>query len=221
MKSPLKTHGGKSYLAKEIVSMMPRHSRYLEAFSGGLSVLLAKSPEGISEYANDLNGELMNFWRVLRDTPSRMLQSLWGTPLSTEEFAKAKDVAYTDPVKRVPELVERLRRVEVWNVPAIDAIHKLDCDDLLVYADPPYLHETRSTTQEYGQFEMTEKDHRELLDCLASMKGKFLLSGYDSRLYRNYEELCGWNRRTFDLPNNASSAKTKERKSEIVWCNYS
>ncbi len=264
MKSPLKTHGGKSYLAKEIVSMMPRHSRYLEAFSGGLSVLLAKSPEGISEYANDLNGELMNFWRVLRDTPSRMLQSLWGTPLSTEEFAKAKDVAYTDPVKRataffirnrqsrqglgkdyctptsrtrrgmnenvsawlsaidgLPELVERLRRVEVWNVPAIEAIHKLDCDDLLVYADPPYLHETRSTTQEYGQFEMTEKDHRELLDCLASMKGKFLLSGYDSRLYRNYEELCGWNRRTFDLPNNASSAKTKERKSEIVWCNYS
>lgn len=66
--TPLKTHGGKYYLATKIVALIPKHTRYLEPYAGGLSVLLAKPYEGISEYVNDLNGELTNFWRVLRDT---------------------------------------------------------------------------------------------------------------------------------------------------------
>lgn len=63
--SPLKWHGGKSYLAKQIVSLMPPHLTYCEPFAGGLSVLLAKDPEGISEVANDLNNHLAAFWGVL------------------------------------------------------------------------------------------------------------------------------------------------------------
>ncbi len=63
--SPLKWHGGKSYLAARIVGMMPAHTHYVEPFAGGLSVLLAKKPEGVSEVVNDLNGDLSIFWRVL------------------------------------------------------------------------------------------------------------------------------------------------------------
>lgn len=62
---PLKWHGGKHYLAKRIIALMPAHTHYVEPFAGGLSVLLAKSPDGVSEAANDLNGELHNFWTVL------------------------------------------------------------------------------------------------------------------------------------------------------------
>jgi DNA adenine methylase len=77
---PLKTHGGKQYLARRIVALMPQHLHYVEPFAGGLAVLLARDPadprlragngsgdRGVSELANDLNGRLMNFWRVPRD----------------------------------------------------------------------------------------------------------------------------------------------------------
>lgn len=65
---PLKWHGGKNYLARKIVEMMPSHLHYVEPYAGGLAVLLAKNPEGFSEVVNDINGELCNFWNVLRET---------------------------------------------------------------------------------------------------------------------------------------------------------
>ncbi|HET6573043.1 MAG TPA: DNA adenine methylase, partial [Fimbriiglobus sp.] len=65
--SPLKWHGGKSYLATRIVALMPPCTHYVEPFAGGLSVLLARNPDGISEVVNDLDGRLTGFWRVLQD----------------------------------------------------------------------------------------------------------------------------------------------------------
>ena len=63
---PLKWHGGKYYLAARIVALMPQHKHYVEPYAGGLSVLLAKDPDGVSEVVNDLHGQLTNFWRVLQ-----------------------------------------------------------------------------------------------------------------------------------------------------------
>jgi hypothetical protein len=65
--SPLKWHGGKHYLAARIVALMPPHTHYVEPFAGGLAVLLAKDPEGVSEVVNDVDGDLVNFWACLRD----------------------------------------------------------------------------------------------------------------------------------------------------------
>lgn len=89
--SPLKWHGGKSYLAARIVGMMPPHTHYVEPFAGGLSVLLAKNPEGVSEVVNDLNGELTNFWECLRDGVAfRLMQrQLEATPFSEWEHDEA------------------------------------------------------------------------------------------------------------------------------------
>ena len=80
---PLKWHGGKRYLADWIIDYIPRHLHYVEPFGGGLAVLLAKDPfddrhqwgdesheRGIREVVNDLNHELMNFWKVLQDEES-------------------------------------------------------------------------------------------------------------------------------------------------------
>jgi DNA adenine methylase len=74
--APLKWHGGKHYLASRIVALMPPHLHYVEPFAGGLAVLLARDPDdpdkwmpphkGVSEVVNDLDGRLINFWRVLR-----------------------------------------------------------------------------------------------------------------------------------------------------------
>ena len=49
---PLKWHGGKHYLASEIIALMPRHIHYVEPFFGGGSVLLRKPFEGVSEVVN-------------------------------------------------------------------------------------------------------------------------------------------------------------------------
>jgi DNA adenine methylase len=78
---PLKYHGGKFYLAKKLIAMMPQHLHYVEPFFGGGSVLLARDPardwmgngklksheKGCSEVVNDVNGSLMNFWAVIAD----------------------------------------------------------------------------------------------------------------------------------------------------------
>jgi DNA adenine methylase len=90
---PLKWHGGKHYLAPSIVALCPPHVHYVEPFAGGLSVLLAKGPEGVSEVVNDLNGELMNFWRVLQDEVlfANFRRVIEATPFSEREWQDADD----------------------------------------------------------------------------------------------------------------------------------
>src|SRR6266404_6600597 len=76
MKLPLKWHGGKYYLASKIASLMVPHLHYVEPFFGGGAVLLARDPDdsslwlaphkGVSEVVNDVNGRLINFWRILQ-----------------------------------------------------------------------------------------------------------------------------------------------------------
>jgi DNA adenine methylase len=70
MRPPITYFGGKILLADRIVATFPAHGHYVEPFCGSLSVLLAKAPSP-HETVNDLDGDLMTFWRVLRDQPSR------------------------------------------------------------------------------------------------------------------------------------------------------
>ncbi len=92
VKSPLKTHGGKSYLAERIVDLMPDHTCYVEPYAGGLSVLLAKDPEGVSEIVNDIDGDLTNFWRVIRDEKAfaSFQRSVEAIPFSEQEWHDAR-----------------------------------------------------------------------------------------------------------------------------------
>ena len=106
LKNPLKWHGGKSYLTKWIIDLMPMHLHYVEPFAGGLAVLLAKDPHderhqwgdksherGISEIVNDLNGELMNFWRVLQGEESfkQFQRIVEATPFSQPQWVEAEN----------------------------------------------------------------------------------------------------------------------------------
>lgn len=59
--------GGKSLLRKQIVARFPEHTAYAEPFCGGCWVVLAKPREmSKTEFLNDINGELSNFFRVVR-----------------------------------------------------------------------------------------------------------------------------------------------------------
>ena len=72
--------GGKRRLAKKILPLFPKHTCYLEAFVGAGSILLAKEPSK-SEVMNDLNGELINFFRMVRHHPKALNDELkWMLP---------------------------------------------------------------------------------------------------------------------------------------------
>ena len=65
MRTCIRYHGGKSYLAPKLVGLMPVHQRYLEPYFGGGSILFAKPHDGIAEWVNDINQEVTNFWCVM------------------------------------------------------------------------------------------------------------------------------------------------------------
>ncbi len=66
MKSPLCYMGGKSRLARKIASLIPPHETYAEAFAGAGWVFFAKT-ESRYESINDLNSDLISFYRVLQN----------------------------------------------------------------------------------------------------------------------------------------------------------
>ncbi|CBG73094.1 prophage DNA modification methylase [Streptomyces scabiei 87.22] len=102
MKSPVPYFGSKQRLAPWIASLLPRHDHYVEPFCGGLSVLFAKRPSRM-ETVNDLDSELMTFWRVLRDHPDELLRVCMLTPHSRTELA-----ATWEPTEGDLELARRI-----------------------------------------------------------------------------------------------------------------
>lgn len=109
---PLKWHGGKWYLAPKIVALMPPHTHYVEAYAGGLSVLLAKGPEGTSEVANDIDGQLSNFWRTLQqeESFSRFQRTLEAVPFSEAEWRDAGRAAGRDHLEQAVQFFIHCRQ---------------------------------------------------------------------------------------------------------------
>ena len=104
MKPPFAYYGGKTTLADRIVSLLPKHSHYVEPFAGSLAVLLAK-PRSEMETVNDLDQDLMTFWRVLRERPDELARVAALTPHSRAEHQAAYDLEASS------DELERARRV--------------------------------------------------------------------------------------------------------------
>ncbi|WP_432124029.1 DNA adenine methylase [Streptomyces sp. C10-9-1] len=104
LRSPVPYFGSKQRVAGWIVSLLPEHAHYVEPFCGGLSVLLAKRPS-LMETVNDLDGDLVTFWRVLRERPEDLVRACDLTPHARAEL----DAAW----KPTTDDVERARRVWV------------------------------------------------------------------------------------------------------------
>lgn len=103
---PFPYFGGKQTLAERIVALLPVARHYVEPFGGSLSVLLAK-PRSPMETVNDADGDLMLFWRMLRDQPGELARVCALTPHSRAEH----ELSYQVPAG-LDEL-ERARRVWV------------------------------------------------------------------------------------------------------------
>lgn len=73
MSAPLSYIGGKNRLAKQIIEIFPKHTTYVEAFAGGAQVLFKKEPSKV-EVLNDLDGEIVNFYRVCQSHHEELLR---------------------------------------------------------------------------------------------------------------------------------------------------
>jgi DNA adenine methylase len=85
MNSPLAYIGGKSKLANTIIEMMPEHKSYCEVFSGAAWVFF-KKPHSKYEVINDLDGDLVTFYRVLQNHLEEFLRQFKWLLSSREWF---------------------------------------------------------------------------------------------------------------------------------------
>lgn len=276
LSSPIKWHGGKFYMANLIHGLMPRHMHYVEPFAGSLAVLFRRDPndktlwldpeKGVSELVNDLNGDLTNFWRVLRDEQKfeRFKRIIEAVPFSQPEFEDAQEQlllttdkvekavcffilarqsragslknftpitrnrtrrlmnnevsAWLNAVDKLPEVHKRLKRVLIFRKPAVEVVKSQDSEGTLFYLDPPYPKETRIATEAYGQFEMSDDDHLELLKTITKVKGKVIISTYPNKMYT--EMLGDWHRHLTQMPNHVAAGVVKDIKFEALYMNF-
>lgn len=251
----LRWHGGKWNLAPWIIGHFPAHRCYVEPFGGAASVLLRK-PRSYAEVYNDLDGEAVNLFRVLRsERAAELIDALRLTPFARDEFAEAYAPA-VDAVERARRLVirsfmgfgsnghnrltgfransnrsgttpardwvnypdalqgivERLTGVVIENRDAKEVMAAHDTPQTLHYVDPPYVFDTRSDSGSDYAHELSDDDHRELLQFLDGLQGTVILSGYPSAIYD--EGLRDWRR-----IERAALADNAKPRTEVLWIN--
>lgn len=264
-------YGGKYIHLNWLLPLLPYCSGYLEPFSGSASVLLNRKISPI-ETLNDLDGNIVNFFKILRKHKTEFIDALRLTPYAREEMslacqklqskelisnferarlffvrtrqsisglsqtATSKSWSYCKEAKhsstsasinrwlkgveRLPEIIERLKNVQIENIDAFDLIRKYkDVSDILIYCDPPYLHESRKAIRAYGVFEMFEKAHIDLAEILHSCNGKVAISGYRCSLMDFlYSDFFRYDASIKSI--RACGLKKKSKRQEILWTNY-
>jgi len=103
--------GGKSQLSKLIIPLIPEHTCYVEPFCGAAWVFFKKNPSK-TEILNDLNGELVNLYRVIRDDFGKFVRYFRGIPIAREQFNYFKSQRIDlidDPIERAARFFYLLR----------------------------------------------------------------------------------------------------------------
>ena len=276
LRSPIQWFGGKGNMVKKLLKHVPPHREYVEVFGGGASLLFVKTPAKVETY-NDINGDLVNFFRVIQreDTFEKFYRLAALTPYSRQVYYEAIESlkTETDPVERaylfwvvarmsfsgdfgqsismnvaasarnmavttsrflsvienLPQVHARLQRVQIENKDWRDLMDMYNGRDTFFYLDPPYIHSTRSGG-EY-KHEMTDEDHRELIEKIIEFPAKIMLSGYAHEIYEPLEA-AGWKRVDYRMVCYAAG-RTKSSKlrgkgaaikhaarTESIWMNY-
>jgi DNA adenine methylase len=263
-------YGGKYSHLNWLLPLLPKTTHFCEPFGGSAAVLINREPSPVETY-NDIDGEVANFFRVLREQKDELIEAIGLTPFSREEFERAinghtKELSDLERARRfyirarqvrtglaqtasngrwahcrltsragmagavsrwlgavegLPEIAQRLLRVQIENDDAISVIKRYDSEETLFYCDPPYPHESRGDNNAY-QYEMTDKQHRELAEVLHSVKGKVALSGYHcdllDNLYKDWIYTDAPAKKAHSTNTRADSEK--QDRTEVLWCNY-
>lgn len=243
--------GSKWSMAKWIISHFSEHQTYLEPFFGSGAVLFSKQRSPL-ETINDIDGDIINLFRMIRERPDDLSRAIKFTPHSREEYYNSY-IEACDELERARRLVvrlwqgrggktshrtgwrsmielngplpgrewlkfpdkinvisERLMGVQIENQPAVQLIKRYSRKNVLIYADPPYLLSTR-TTSSY-KHEMSDDEHCELLAVLLDHPGAVFLSAYENDLYSDM--LKGWKKEKIQ-----SKAENGASRIEVLWIN--
>lgn len=100
-------YGGKYSHLDWLLPLLPRSTHYCEPFGGSGAILINRMPSPVETY-NDIDGEVVNFFRVLRDQKEQLIESIGLTPFSREEF----ELAVYGSIEGITDL-ERARRFYV------------------------------------------------------------------------------------------------------------
>ena len=106
-----------------------------------------------------------------------------------------------------------MKNAQIENTDAVQLIRACNNPDCLIYADPPYLGETRKRKRIYRVEMLTTAAHIELLDALLAHEGPVILSGYDHQLYN--DKLRGWRKVIY-----AGRSNLGDARQEIFWMNF-
>lgn len=112
MKPPIPYYGGKITIGPQIGTLLPEHMHYVEPYCGSLAVLMAK-PRSPHETVNDIDGDLMTFWRIVRERPDELAHVCSLTPHSRQEFRTCSEWMRGDRGDEVLADIEVARRVWV------------------------------------------------------------------------------------------------------------
>ncbi len=117
-------------------------------------------------------------------------------------------------VEDLPEIAQRLLRVQIECAPATEVIKRYDSPETLFYCDPPYPHASRTDSNAYAH-EMTDADHEVLSEVLHNAKGKVALSSYHcdltDALYSDWQYV--------EAPEKLIHS-VKAPRTEVLWVNY-
>jgi DNA adenine methylase len=144
----------------------------------------------------------------------------WSYTTGRARGGMAGDVnGWWSAIELLPQIIDRIRRVQIICQSAFDAIPRFDHPEGLIYCDPPYVHSTRDKrSRDVYHAEMSDDDHRRLGQLLRRCKAKVVVSGYPSPLYD--EIYRGWRVVTFEIANHAAGGRRKQRQTECIWMNY-
>ena len=101
-------YGGKNRLSTWIVPLLPKCEHYVEPFCGSAGILLNREPSPI-ETINDLNGEVTNFFFVLRTQGDKLIELLELTPYGREEHRNSH-IPTSDQLERARRFYVRIKQ---------------------------------------------------------------------------------------------------------------
>jgi len=153
------------------------------------------------------------FFICIRQSFSNLMNS-WATP--SECSRTVASITYSRAIDRLPEVHKRLQNVHLEHKDAIECIKQYVNANSLMYLDPPYLHATRVSTNDY-RHEYTDEQHEQLVKTLLEVPGHKILSGYESPIYQPLLD-AGWELLKTRVCCHASGRSEKSYRVECLYC---